>query len=101
VSAIDLGYSWLPGLGEFERIVTDDRAQAAHEIAIRLQEFAGPYDTDVTELLTGALLGRELDDQRIIVAHGGHAIGILALAAHVYEKARDTGLSTSWPDNSV
>lgn len=101
VSVIDLGYSWLPGLGGFERIVTDDHAQAAHEIAIRLQEFAGPYDTDVTELLTGARPGRESDDQRIVVAHGGHAIGILALAAQVYEKARDMGLGTSWPDNSV
>ncbi len=101
VSVIDLGYSWLPGLGGFERIVTDDHGQAAHEIAIGLQEFAGPYDTDITELLTGARPGRESAVQRIVVAHGGHAIGILALAVGVYERAREMGLGTSWPANSA
>jgi ornithine cyclodeaminase/alanine dehydrogenase-like protein (mu-crystallin family) len=101
VSVVDHGYSWLPGLGGFERIVTDDHTQAAHEIAIRPREFTGPYDTDITELLTGARPGRDSDEQRIVVAHGGHAIGILALAAHVYERARDLGLGTTWPINSI
>ena len=90
-----------PGLAGFERIVTDDHAQAAHEIAIGLQEFSGPYDTDITELLTGARPGREADDQRIVLAHGGHAIGILALAVGVYERARNMGLGTVWPVNWI
>ena len=45
VSAVDLGRSWLDGFEAFDRIVTDDRAQAVMQHAEGRVRYGGAYDT--------------------------------------------------------
>ena len=47
VSAVDLGRSWLDGFEAFDRIVTDDRAQAIMQHAEGRVRYGGAYDTEI------------------------------------------------------
>tara|TARA_B100001123_G_scaffold259311_1_gene288942 strand:- start:1291 stop:2190 length:900 start_codon:yes stop_codon:yes gene_type:complete len=90
VSMIDLARSWEHGIEKFERIATDDHDQVNSTFRDGRLKFGGPYDSDLTELVSGMKLGRDNQYQRSAIIHPGHAIGILALATLVYERAHNT-----------
>lgn len=97
VSMVDLARSWRPGLERFDRLATDDHDQAKSQFADGRLKFGGPYDSDITELVSGARPRREDSNHRAAVIHPGHAIGILALAALIHDRARAAGRGTSLP----
>ncbi len=99
VSAVDLGRSWHPGLERMDRVLTDDQAQAEHEIAIGRFKIKGPYEADLKDMAAGRAKGRGSAAERIVICHSGHAVGILGLAALTYECARKAGVGTWLPAN--
>ena len=92
VSAIDGGRSWLPGFERLERLVTDDRPQAVAQHADGRLAHAGPYDTELSELITGRRPGREHRDDRIALIHPGNIVGVFAITVLICERARALGL---------
>ncbi|MBT6119348.1 MAG: 2,3-diaminopropionate biosynthesis protein SbnB, partial [Rhodospirillaceae bacterium] len=52
---------------------------------------------DMTELVSGARPPREDASHRAAIIHPGHAIGILALAALIHDRARAAGRGTPLP----
>lgn len=97
VSMVDLARSWKPGLEKLDRFVTDDKAQAANQARDGRLKFAGPYDTEIAELISGKRPGRTSADERVAFIHPGHAIGILAIASGLYERAKANGLGMELP----
>lgn len=98
ISMVDLARSWKPGLDKaLDRFITDDKAQAENQVRDGRLKFAGPYDTEIAELVSGARPGRTSDKERIAFIHPGYAVGILAIAAGLYERAKAQGLGTKLP----
>ena len=94
-SMVDLARSWRPGLERLDRLVTDDREQAAIQAADGRLKFAGPFDTELAELVSGARPPRRTEAERAAFIHPGHAMGALAIAAAIYKRAKAQGLGTS------
>jgi len=92
VSAVDVGRSWKPGFERFERTVVDDRVQAEVMHREGRLAWAGPFDTEIPELLAGARPGRERATDRIAFIHPGNIVGILAFTELIYRKAASRGL---------
>ncbi len=88
VSAVDLGRSWHPGFESFERIVTDDRAQAVLQNAEGRMPYKGNFDTEIPELVAGTRPGRSGPAERIAVIHPGNAVGVMGLTALILEASR-------------
>jgi ornithine cyclodeaminase/alanine dehydrogenase-like protein (mu-crystallin family) len=86
VSAVDLGRSWLDGFEAFDRVITDDRAQAIVQHAEGRVRYGGPYDTELPELITGARPPRERAEERIIMIHPGNIVGVLGITALIHER---------------
>ena len=99
VSAVDLGRSWHPGLAGFERVLTDDRDQAKHEIEIGRFKIAGPFEGDLKDMAAGRVAPRRNASERAIICHSGHAVGILGLVALVYRYAVKNNVGTWLPAN--
>jgi ornithine cyclodeaminase/alanine dehydrogenase-like protein (mu-crystallin family) len=99
VSLVDLGRSWRPGLDGFERVLTDEHDQAKHEIAIGRFKLDGPFEADLRALATGGVAPRRSAEERAVVCHSGHSIGVMALAALVYAHAKKAGVGTWLPCN--
>jgi alanine dehydrogenase len=97
VSMVDLARSWKPGLESLDRLVTDDKEQAVMQAKDGRLKFAGPYDTEIAELVSGVRPGRGSASERIAFIHPGHAIGILAIAAGIYDRAKSKGLGIELP----
>lgn len=97
VSMVDLARSWKPGLEKLDRLLTDDKAQAVNQVRDGRLKFAGPYDTEIVELISGARPGRTSEMERAAFIHPGYAVGILAIAAGLYERAKAQGLGTKLP----
>lgn len=97
VSMVDLARSWKPGLEALDRLVTDDKEQAAAQARDGRLKFPGPYDTEIAELVGGMRPGRAAASERVAFIHPGHAIGILAIAAGLYERAKAKGLGITLP----
>lgn len=97
VSMVDLARSWKPGLEKLDRLITDDKAQAENQARDGRLKFAGPYDTEIVELVSGKRPGRTSDSERVAFIHPGYAVGILAIAAGLYERAKAQGLGTKLP----
>jgi alanine dehydrogenase len=87
VSAIDGGRSWLPGFEQFDRLVTDDRPQAAAQYADGRLAHAGPYDTEIPELVAGLRPGREHRTERVALIHPGNIVGIFGVTELIRELA--------------
>ncbi len=96
-SMVDLARSWLPGIESLDRVATDDHDQARTQFAEGRLVFGGPYDCDLAELVSGACPPRGGDEERAAVIHPGHVLGTLALAALLYERAREMGLGLALP----
>jgi ornithine cyclodeaminase/alanine dehydrogenase len=91
VSAVDIGRSW-HGFERIERLVTDDRAQTVAQHADGRLAHAGPYDTDLAELVASARPGRRNPKERIALIHPGTIVGLFAISALVHERAAALGL---------
>lgn len=87
VSAIDGGRSWLPGFERFDRLATDDRPQAAAQHADGRLAHAGPYDTEIAELVAGLRPGREHSEDRVVLIHPGNIVGVLGISVLIQELA--------------
>jgi ornithine cyclodeaminase/alanine dehydrogenase-like protein (mu-crystallin family) len=98
-SLVDLARSWHPGLESFELTATDDHDQAKHEVEIGRFKMTGPFDVDLRELVSSAKNVSPKPEDRRVICHSGHAIGILALAKLVYEAAQAKGVGTRLPAN--
>jgi ornithine cyclodeaminase/alanine dehydrogenase-like protein (mu-crystallin family) len=87
VSAIDGGRSWLPGFERFERLVTDDRPQAVAQHADGRLAHAGPYDTEIPELVAALRPGRENRTDRVALIHPGNIVGVFGITVLIRERA--------------
>jgi ornithine cyclodeaminase/alanine dehydrogenase-like protein (mu-crystallin family) len=98
-SLVDLARSWHPGLEAFELTATDDHDQAKYEVEIGRFKMTGPFDVDIKELVSGKKTVSPKPEDRRVICHSGHAMGILALAKLVYETAQAKGAGTRLPAN--
>lgn len=99
VSLVDCGRAWHPGLEKCERVVTDERGQAAHEVANGHFKIAGPFEADLKDMANGKLAPRRSVTERAVACHSGHSLGILAIASLVYQHAKKAGLGGWVPSN--
>ena len=86
VSAVDVGRSWRDGFDAFDRIVTDDREQAKVQHAQGGLRYAGAFDTELADVITGNRPPRELPDERIVMIHPGNIVGILGITALIHDR---------------
>jgi ornithine cyclodeaminase/alanine dehydrogenase-like protein (mu-crystallin family) len=93
-SMVDLGLSWISAsLPALDLVVTDDIAQAGSE---RLA-YPEPYHGEVAGLVAGSLSGRKSPGQRAALVFAGLGLADVAVAAAVYERAKETGIGRVLP----
>jgi ornithine cyclodeaminase/alanine dehydrogenase len=93
LSSTDLALPWKrDSMRVFDRIVIDDRKQEAAMPEPMLDE--GLADGDITELVTGRIGGRRGPMERNAFVFRSVAVGDLALAALVYQKACEQSVGT-------
>lgn len=86
VNLVDLARTWRQeSLHQFDRIIIEDAAQEA-EMAEQMIP-ASLIGDDLLDLVTDRITGRQNDNERIAFIFRGLAIGDLALAMLVYERA--------------
>ncbi len=91
---VDLGLSWISAsLPALDLVVTDDIAQAGSE---RLA-YGEPYHGEVAGLVAGSLSGRENPSQRNALVFAGLGLADVAVAAAVYERAKEGGFGRVLP----
>jgi ornithine cyclodeaminase/alanine dehydrogenase-like protein (mu-crystallin family) len=91
---VDLGLSWIStSLTALDLVVTDDIAQAGTE---RLA-YPEPYHGEVAGLVAGSLPGRETAAQRNALVFAGLGLADVAVAAAVYERAKEAGVGRVLP----
>tara|TARA_A100001037_G_scaffold68772_1_gene61202 strand:+ start:1254 stop:2222 length:969 start_codon:yes stop_codon:yes gene_type:complete len=96
VNLIDLARTWRQDcLQEFDRIIIEDAAQEA-EMSPQMIP-AGLIGEDLLDLVTGRISGRSDARQRIAFIFRGLAIGDLALAILVFERAKEAGVGRHLP----
>jgi ornithine cyclodeaminase/alanine dehydrogenase-like protein (mu-crystallin family) len=86
VSAVDFGRSWQTGFAAFDRIVTDDLAQAVAQFNDGRLAHKLDCDTELPALMVGQRPGRQRETDRVIVVHPRNLVGVLALTAPIYER---------------
>jgi ornithine cyclodeaminase/alanine dehydrogenase-like protein (mu-crystallin family) len=95
VSAVDLARSWKRGtLRALDILATDEHEQTRTMTAAGRMTYAGPYEADLAELVSGSHRGRSSPAQRAMFNFSGHALADLAAAQIVYETAQNKGLGT-------
>ncbi len=95
-SLVDLGRSWLPdGLTLIDRLVTDDHEQSRAIAAAGKLPPAIRFRADLADVVSGRQPGRRSPEERVVFIAPGVALGDLAIASLIYERARagDVGLS--------
>jgi len=96
VNLIDLARTWRQEtLDQFDRIIIEDAAQEA-EMADQMIP-ATLIGDDLLDLVTGRIQGRTSTQERIAFIFRGLAIGDLALAILVYERALEAGAGRYLP----
>jgi alanine dehydrogenase len=88
VSTVDVGRSWRDGFEAFDRIVSDDRTQAVVQHKEGRMRYGGTYDTELSELVTGARPPRSNASERIVMIHPGNIVGVLAITALIHERLK-------------
>lgn len=86
VSGVDLCRSWRDGFEAFDRVVTDDRAQAVVQHQEGRLRYGGSYDTELPELLTGARPPRQNPDERIVMIHPGNVVGVMGISELILDR---------------
>lgn len=96
VLGVDLGRTWARGgLREaFDLMVTDSRAMVEKNGGGAALAYPGPYDADLTDLVTSAHPGRSHAEETIMFLYPGMAIADLAVAAHIYKSACAASIGT-------
>ena len=96
VDLIDLARTWRQEtLDQFDRIIIEDAAQ---EAKMAEQMIPAPLiGEDLLDLVTGRIQGRTSTRERIAFIFRGLAIGDLALAILVYQRALDAGAGNHLP----
>jgi ornithine cyclodeaminase/alanine dehydrogenase-like protein (mu-crystallin family) len=99
VSGVDLGRSWrCAELRQLELVVTDNRAQSAHEASQPgVLPWQGEWDADLAEIASGAHPGRTAADQRAFFIHPGLGVGDVAIAALAVAMAHARSIGTMLP----
>ena len=93
-SMVDLGLSWISDtLPALDLVVTDDIAQAGTE---RLA-YTEPYHGEVADLVAGTHPGREGPEQRSALVFAGLGLADVAVAAALYQRARERGVGRTLP----
>ncbi len=96
VNLIDLARTWRQEtLDQFDRIIIEDAAQEATMAEQMIP--ASLIGEDLLDLVTGRIPGRESESERIAFIFRGLAIGDLALAILVYERALKGGAGSYLP----
>lgn len=91
---VDLGLSWLSAsLPALDVVVTDDIDQAGSE---RLA-YKEPYHGEVAGLVAGSLVGRQSPAQRIALVFAGLGLADVAVAAAIYQRAKEKGVGRVLP----
>ena len=85
VSAVDVGRSWMAGFEKFDRLVTDDRAQAEVQYVEGRMPLKLKYDTELAEIFTERRPPRERSLDRIAFIHPGNLVGVFAITALIYD----------------
>lgn len=86
VSAVDVGRSWRDGFEHFDRIATDDRAQAVVQHAEGRMRYGGTFDSELSELIVGERPSRRSDSERAVLIHPGYVVGTLAITTAILER---------------
>ena len=98
VTMVDLGRSWkAAGFETVECIAVDSYGQADHLPADRGFPYSGPFHADLAELVGGIHPGRRSAGDRTIFLHPGMALPDMAVAAVIYQRAREEGRGTVLP----
>jgi ornithine cyclodeaminase/alanine dehydrogenase len=98
VAAVDLGRSWKrESIRQVELLATDEHEQTRTLAAMGRMSFGGPYEADLTELVSSVHPGRTSSKQRAMFIFSGHALADLAAAQVVYETAMERGLGVDLP----
>jgi ornithine cyclodeaminase/alanine dehydrogenase len=98
VTMVDLGRSWkAEGFQDLDCIAVDGHGQADHLAAAQGFPYGGPFHADLAELVGGSHPGRRSADDRCVFIHPGMLLPDMAVAAVVYQKARDQGRGTVLP----
>lgn len=93
----DLGRSWIKeGLSALDLIATDDRGQSTQLAQAGKLAWPGPFPADLGELVTDHK-GRTNAVQRTAFLFPGFALGDLAAAMLIYDRARKAGRGTRLP----
>lgn len=93
VNLIDLARTWRPEtLNQFDRIIIEDAAQEATMAEQMIP--ANLIGDDLLDLVTGRISGRLNEQDRIAFVFRGLAIGDLALAILVYQRALERHVGT-------
>ena len=94
----DVARSWRPeGLGAFDVLATDDRAQSESMVEAGRLSANARFDADLTELAAGTRSGRTAPEQRTGLIFSGLALADVAVAGTIFERARATGIGTILP----
>jgi alanine dehydrogenase len=96
-SLVDLGRSWLCDKVEaLDCVATDDYEQSRSKDQLSRMPYQGRFDAELAELVSGKKKGRSSATGRTIFIHPGLAIGDLAVASLIYERARAKKAGTIW-----
>jgi len=94
-SAVDFDSYWTPAaLGQFDAIVTDDRAQFDYYRSVGYFQATPDPHASLEELVVGTRLGRRRDDERTLAVNLGLALDDMAVAPEVHRRARAAGIGT-------
>jgi len=95
---VDLGRSWFKdGLDAIDQWATDDREQSAGLAKAGKLAWPGPFAADLGELATRTGNARRSDAERTAFLFPGFALGDLAAAMLIYDRARAAGRGTALP----
>jgi alanine dehydrogenase len=95
---VDLGRSWqCATLERLDIVATDDREQSEDQAKLGRLPYSGRFDADLAQLVSGAVPARKDASQRTALIHPGAGLGDLAVAALLFERAREKNLGIKLP----
>ena len=92
VAAIDLGRSWIhDGLSQADLTIVDENAMKHYAKPGNFIPALEHAEASLADLVGGQHPGRATRDQRVMLFSSGSAVGDLAIATLIYERAMATG----------
>jgi len=97
-SLVDVDSYWHPqALKEIDKFCTDDVPQLRHFQSLGYLQDIPPIYADLGDLVTGKKPGRQTAQERTMACNLGLALGDMAVATAVYQRAVEKGLGTWLP----